>query len=114
MAGSHQFSRFFPWFSPRGALLVALLFVASNGVFGCGKKATADDCERILVRMAELELAANHVSDPQQVAQQVAATKNTFRERTFKECVGRQISKSAMDCVGRAKTTDEILGECLD
>lgn len=83
-------------------------------LFGCGRKATVEDCERIVVRMAELELAANHVSDPALVSAQVAATKASFRERTLKECVGRQISDSAMECIGRAKTTDEILGECLD
>jgi hypothetical protein len=54
------------------------------------------------------------VSDPTLVQQQVAATKETFRERTLKECVGRQISSTAMDCIGNATSTDQILSECLD
>lgn len=97
--------------SRRAGLSAAVLAALTAG---CGRPATLEDCERIVVRMAQLELRANHVSDPVLVEQQVEATKASFRERALKECVGRQIPPSAMDCIGQAKTTDQILSECLD
>lgn len=72
------------------------------------------DCEQIVVRMTELELQANKITDPALVQAQVAATKSNFRERAQKECVGRQLSRQAMDCIKTAKTPTEILSECLD
>jgi hypothetical protein len=81
---------------------------------GCGRPATVEDCERIVVRMAQLELRANHITDPRQIELQVAATKNSFEERAMQECVGRHISDSAMECISNANTTEEVLGECLD
>jgi hypothetical protein len=108
-----RFSILFQCFRPPlGGWTVAL--VASLLGSGCGKSATVEDCERIVVRMAELELAAHSVSDPVLVQQQVDATKESFRKRALEECVGRQIPPSAMECIGRATSTDQILGECLD
>jgi hypothetical protein len=99
-----------PWlFGP-----LAVTFPLALLSLGCGKEATPEDCERIVVRMAELELRANRVTDPVLVAQQVAATKDSFKKRALEECVGRQISAKAMDCIASAKTSDEILGECLN
>lgn len=79
-----------------------------------GKQATAEDCEQIVERMTELELQANRITDPDIVRRQVAQTKQSFRERTMKECVGRQIPDDAMSCIDAAKTPNEILSECLD
>jgi hypothetical protein len=95
-------------------LHLAFALLGSTLLGGCGKPATVEDCERIVVRMAELELAANSVSDPVQVREQVAATRESFRTRALTECVGRNIPASAMECIGRATSTDQILSECLD
>jgi hypothetical protein len=103
--------------SPRARLSIPVRLSLTFGsvlAVGCGKPATMEDCQRIVVRMAELELQANHVSDPAQVEQQVAATKKSFRERAMKECVGRHLPASAMDCIDKATSTDQILSECLD
>jgi hypothetical protein len=73
-----------------------------------------EDCEQIVVRMTELELKANHVTDPKLVEDQVASTKGSFRERAMKECVGRQLSENAMACIRAATSSDQILSECLN
>lgn len=81
---------------------------------GCGRTASVDDCEQIVVRMTELELKANHVTDPKLVDEQVASTKGSFRDRALKECVGRRLSETAMACIRSATSSDQILSECLN
>lgn len=93
---------------------VLLAFACIAFALGCGRTASVEDCEQIVVRMTELELKANHVTDPKLVDEQVASTKGSFRERALKECVGRQLSENAMTCIRSATSSDQILSECLN
>lgn len=89
-------------------LLLALLPSA------CGKPATSEDCERIVTRITELELAAAEIDQPQQVQQQVNSTRELFSEAAQRECVGRRISASALECVEKATTAKQIVEECFN
>lgn len=95
----------------------ARLFLLSASVVAavaCGKPATMEDCEQIVARMTELELKANNITDPVLIEKQIAHTQKSFRERALEQCVGRQISSQAIQCVASATTPDQILVECLD
>jgi hypothetical protein len=81
---------------------------------GCGHKATEADCERIVVRITELELAAAQVSDPTNVNQQIERTKQTFAESVQRDCVGRRISDGTMACVDEATDAKQLVEECFD
>ncbi len=81
--------------------------------FGCGYPATVEECEEIVERIARLELEKRKV-DPSEVAAEIESTKKAVRESTMKECVGKRITKQAMECVRRAKTSQEIVDACFD
>ncbi len=94
----------------RSVLAVAL----ACGLVSCGRPATEQDCERILTRITELELAAAHVSAPEEVEAQVQRTKRAFDEATRKECVGRRISDETLRCVEKATTGRQVVDECFN
>jgi hypothetical protein len=91
-------------------LCAALLLTAT----GCGHRATAEECEHILVRITELELAAAKVSDPNNVNQQIERTKQTFAASVQDDCVGRRISDDTMKCVDQASSAKQLVQECFD
>ena len=86
--------------------LSSLLFVA-----GCGRPATQQECEEIVVRVTELELKARGIAGSD--AQEVQETKEALRKTTMRDCVGRRISDKAMACVRGAKTAQQLVGECF-
>jgi len=90
-------------------MLLALLLAG-----GCGRPATIADCEEIVARIAELELRGAKTADPSLIAKEVADTKVAFQAKAKKECVGKRITQSALDCVRHAKTAEEIVRECLN
>jgi hypothetical protein len=102
-----------PFLSPltpaRGLLLGCSLLLAA----GCGKPATEADCEGIVARVTELELKRAQVSDPIQVQAQINDAKRSFRERALKDCVGKRLSKSALDCVAKATDAKQIVEDCF-
>lgn len=72
-----------------------------------------EECEEIVERIARLELEKRKV-DPAEVAREIESTKKAVRESTMKECVGKRITARAMDCVRKAKTSQEIVDSCFD
>ncbi len=90
------------------SLLASVLAVA------CGKPATAEDCERIVTRITELQLKEANISEPNNVKAQVEETKQRFSEAAQKECIGRRISASSLECVESATSARQIVEECFD
>jgi hypothetical protein len=80
-------------------------------VIGCGRPATQQECEEIVVRVTELELKARGIAGSD--GQEVQETKEALRKTTMQDCVGRRISDKAMACVRSAKTAQELVGECF-
>jgi hypothetical protein len=81
---------------------------------GCGKPLTLQDCEQIVTRITELELKEAAVSDPNQVSAQITETQKTFKESMRKDCVGRRLPASALECVNQATTAKQLVDECFD
>jgi len=81
---------------------------------GCGHKATEAECERIVVRITELELEAAKVSDPNNVSQQIERTKQTFANSVQRDSVGRRVSDDTMACVDQATDAKQLVEECFD
>lgn len=84
-------------------------------VVGCGHPATLEECNEIVERVARLELEENlGKTHPGAVDREVKSTKTDMQESTMKECVGKRITGSAMQCVRSAKTSKEIVEECFN
>ncbi|HKO93141.1 MAG TPA: hypothetical protein VJU61_18425 [Polyangiaceae bacterium] len=82
------------------------------GAFGCGRKATVEDCEQIVKRIVELELES--VVPEQELGAEVQQTQDTFRQRALSDCVGKRISDKTLACVATAKSSATIIDDCLD
>jgi hypothetical protein len=82
-----------------------VLFV---GLAGCGRPATEAECTRIFERSAELELAAQNVTDPTLVTTRVAALRADRGEELIKKCIGRRITAEAIACVERATSPSGV------
>lgn len=89
-----------------------LLWVAAFGATGCGRKATVEDCERIVKRIAELEL--QNVVSKDDLGTEVQQAQQTFRDRALSDCVGRRITEKSLRCVEEATTAAMIIDECFD
>ena len=92
---------------PGGSLILALLP-------SCGRPATAEECDEIVGRIAELELRESGGGDPAEVAAKVVDAKKQFQAEARSRCVGKRITEGALRCVQGAKTADEIVKRCLD
>jgi len=82
------------------------------GAFGCGRKATVEDCEQIVKRIVELELES--VVPEQELSTEVQQTQEAFRQRALSDCVGKRITDKTIACVAAAKSSATIIDECLD
>ena len=100
-------------FKPRsgGGALVALLFAALCS--GCGHPATREECDAIFEKSAEVELRAQNVSDPAQIADRIKEAREARGNELMAKCLGKRITDSAVACV-RAATTSEQIDRCLD
>jgi len=92
----------------RRCLWVLCLLILS----ACGRKATVEDCQRIVKRITELEL--KNVVPDQQIGSEVSEAQQTFRQRALSDCVGRRISENALLCVENASTAAAIIDDCFD
>lgn len=91
----------------RGALFpIAVVLLA--WLTGCGHPATEAECTRIFDRSAELELAAQNVTDPSLVTTRVAALRADRGEELIKKCIGRRITVEALGCVERATSPSGV------
>lgn len=89
-----------------------VLLIAASGLLSCGREATARDCETIVKRVAELELAA--IAPGQDVTEEVRSTQAALHSKALSNCVGRRISDDALRCVREAKSAEELIDTCFD
>jgi hypothetical protein len=92
---------------PSWVLLATLVSLVA-----CGRKATVEDCEQIVRRIAELELSS--VVPKESLGAEVRDAEQSFRERALADCVGRRISQSSLACVASAKTAEAVIDDCFD
>jgi len=79
---------------------------------GCGRKATVEDCEQIVRRIAELELTG--VVPQAELPTELADAQQRFKERALADCVGRRITEKSLACVASAKTAEAVIDDCFD
>jgi hypothetical protein len=102
-----------------GRITAVLLGVyAILGAASCGHPATADECRIIVDRIVELELRAQNVSDPAEIARRRgtslgAGDSGATPESRLAGCLGRHLTDRQMECVRSAKTAVEISARCL-
>jgi hypothetical protein len=99
--------------------LLRLGFFVSGGwlsllaLSGCGHPASVKECEEIVEAIVRLEMRqADAGSDA--VAEEVRATKESMRGDMMKRCVGRRLTDTAMRCVRKATTAQQIEEQCFD
>ena len=92
----------------RLCLLFGLLALAA----GCGHPASEKECEEIVERVARLELEQAHAGTDQ-MQSELKLAKESFKKDVGRHCVGRRITREAMNCVRQAKTADQIEKECF-
>ena len=96
-------------------LLLETVFVAfvAFGLSGCqGRRATAQECERIFDRLVEVELAERGLHDPVLLQRRTQALRSSLaHERTA--CVGRPLPGAALDCIARAPNAEAVVHRCL-
>jgi hypothetical protein len=91
-------------------LLLALATVLSAG---CGHPATREECDELAAKNAEIELHGQHITDPKTIAERIAAWRATPKGSEFaSQCLGKRITKRALDCVRKATTADQF-DHCL-
>jgi len=78
----------------------------------CGHPASRQECEEIFRRSAQIELQAQRVTDPGEVARRTAAAREAVGDELLAGCLGRRITDAAMACVRQAKSAD-ALDACL-
>jgi hypothetical protein len=91
------------------AALVGSLLVVS----GCGHPATQGECEKIVERIARLEIMNSKTVPAGEVDSEISATKRAMQAQTLKQCVGKRITNRTLVCVDRATTSQQIIDECL-
>lgn len=82
----------------------------------CGHPATDGECREILGRIVELELKAQNVSDPGEVARRQKELETSIaagKSGPYDGCLGKRITDGQLACVRAAKTSGEITGQCL-
>jgi len=79
---------------------------------GCGHPATRADCDEIFDKSAELELRSQNVNDPAEIQKRTAAVRAARGEELIKKCMGRRITKGALECVRGATSADGV-DRCL-
>jgi N-acetylglutamate synthase-like GNAT family acetyltransferase len=90
-------------------MLAALVVLSAAG---CGRKATVEDCEQIVRRIAELEL--RDVVPKEELGTEVQDAQQRFRDRALADCVGRRITEKSLTCMNSAKTPEAVIDECFD
>ena len=90
-------------------ILSILLFLSS-----CGRPATLQECEEIASRIATLEYEAASKSKLPPQPDQIQTIRARVHDAMLKGCVGKRITKRALQCVRNAKTADSIQKDCFD
>jgi hypothetical protein len=83
---------------------------------GCGHPATDAECREILDRIVDLELKAQHVTDPAEVVKRRKGLEESISSGTsgaYDGCRGKRITDKQMQCVRGASSVDQITDVCL-
>jgi len=94
-----------------GVIIVATGLVLVLGS-GCGHPATREECVAIFNKTAELQLRQQNIQDPRLIELRTRELMDVKGEELIDKCVGRTLTKSALDCVERADTEAAVL-KCL-
>jgi len=97
----------------RWRLLIACVTIAALASTGCSRhKATTEDCRAVLDRIIELELGGSGYRD----GVLRARWKNDLRHRfavDLQRCEGLTMKSDFRRCLRDARTTDEIVHQCV-
>jgi hypothetical protein len=88
------------------------LLLAAGVLAGCGHPASRAECDELFAKNAEIELQAQRITDPKLVAERTAAARAAEGEAFAARCVGRRITRRALECVRRAATAEQV-DRCL-
>jgi hypothetical protein len=80
-------------------------------VAGCGRRATATDCQLIVNKSFELELQESSGSDLLTIRKREADVRSELDEK-ITSCESRRVTEKTMACVRAATTTGEM-DRCL-
>jgi len=80
-------------------------------LLGCGRKATLEDCQMVVDRNVEVEMKRQKVTDVAQIEKRQSEIRKEL-EPLVKECVGKRVTDSMMECVKKADTSAAI-DECM-
>ena len=97
---------------PGGLAPLVVAALAAVALAGCGHPASREECDELFAKNAEIELRAQRVSDPKVIAERTAAARAAEGEAFAGRCMGRRITASALQCVRRAATAEQ-LDRCL-
>jgi hypothetical protein len=103
----------------RKARLLGALVFATTAVLGsgCGHPASEAECQTIVERIVELELKAQKITDPAEIAKRkgesLGVSNDSGRPDALQGCVGRHITDRALACVRNAETASDITERCL-
>jgi hypothetical protein len=86
--------------------VVPFLFVLL-GLSAC-RRATQADCQVIIDKSVELQMKESNKDEPALVAKEKERLTKEMEEAMGKNCVGRIMSKSAIDCVKGAQSTKQL------
>jgi hypothetical protein len=79
--------------------------------FGCGRKATREDCELVVDKNVEVKLKADGMTDPALIQKRKDELRTSLKEDIDK-CVGKRVTEGMLACVKRAESPEQI-DKCL-
>ncbi len=76
-----------------GPALALVAVLAGGSLAGCGHPATANECDELFAKSAEIELRAQRITDPKVIQEKTAAARAAEPGVAFaSHCVGRRIT----------------------
>ncbi len=92
-------------------LVLAHALVLACCVSGCGRHATAADCQLIVDKSVELQMKEMSETDAKTIAEREKHIREELEEQ-IQSCQSRRVTDKTMACVRVATTTQE-LDRCL-
>jgi hypothetical protein len=93
------------------------ILALSVGASACGHPASEAECTAIVDRIVELELKAQKVTDPAEIAKRrsesLGLAGDKGRSEVLEGCIGKRITDRALVCVREAETASDITDHCL-
>lgn len=100
----------------RVGLSIGLLTQSAFFVFGSaaceGRRASAEECDRIFDRLVEVELAERGLHDPVLLQRRAQVLRSALAPERA-SCVGRPLPAAALDCIARAPNAEAVVHRCL-